>query len=281
MTGVLKNNIIENLQWLGNHGTNIYRIKNCFRQHQQKSKKSYYKMNKGKFIWADLSTYNPTDSMNFYSSVFGWKMKDVESYYIAQLDDANIAGIYETPPFFKKIKMPHFWMSYFQVESITDTIKSAEANGGKVELKDVQFNNGNIALIRDPLGAGFTVYDGKELYLESGHNHSIIATELHVSNADKVLKFYTAIFDWNYKEIETNVFQVASNKGIGDIIIRETPNTIKGKFEYWVTTISVKDVKEITDKIIANGGEVISIEKGRTLVCDNTKESFLYIKQNQ
>jgi len=238
-------------------------------------------MSKGEFIWADLSTYNPTDSKNFYSNVFGWKMNDVESYYLAQLENFNIAGIYETPSFFKKIKMPHFWMSYFQVDSVSDAIESAESNEGKVELNDLRFNNGNMALIRDPQGAGFTVYDGNELYFELNSNNSIIETELHVSDANKVLQFYSDIFDWNYKELEKDVFEVESNKGFGGIIIREIPNNIKGNFEYWITTISVKDLKVITDKIATNGGGVISIENGRILVCDNTKESFFYIKENR
>lgn len=233
-------------------------------------------MTKGNFIWADLSTYNTTTSIRFYTEVFGWDIIDNDGYFMSAKDSYPIAGIYETPPFFQKIKMPHFWMSYFQVDSASAAAETAEAHGGKVELKDKGFNNGQIALIRDPQGAGFTVYDGNELFLNSRQGHGAITeTELHVSDTKKVLPFYSQIFNWKYIESEQGTYKVGGR----NITIREIPNSIKGKFEYWVTTILVKDLKYTTNQIIKNGGGVISEEYGRNLMTDNSGESFFYIKE--
>jgi len=154
-------------------------------------------MKSSKFIWADLSTYNPSSSIEFYKSVFGWELSDMNKYYLASLGNEAVAGIFETPEFLKKIKMPHFWMSYFQVESTPKAVEIAESLGAKIELT-TDFNNGKIALIRDPQGAGFTVYDGYELHFPINQtNGTIINTELHVSNIQNVIPFYKALFNWN------------------------------------------------------------------------------------
>jgi len=210
----------------------------------------------GEFIWADLSTYDPIESIQFYKSVFDWELTNSSGYYISTIKDSIVAGIYETPAFFKKIKMPHFWMSYFQVGSALDTSKIAEAHGGKVEINDIEFYNGKISLIRDPLGAGFTIYDGDDLqFSKDGQNSSIVQTELHASDLNKVMPFYSALFNWEYKDL-------------------------KGKFEYWVLTFKVGDLESTTQRMTTNGGQIISDEKNKLLSSDNSNEAFFYIRDN-
>ncbi|MGV6830529.1 MAG: VOC family protein [bacterium] len=237
-------------------------------------------MKSGAFIWADLSTYNVSSSANFYNSVFGWHWYDMSSYLLAQTNNQAIAGLYETPAFFQKIKMPHFWMSYFQVTNVEDAITSAEQFGGKVELKDTTFNEGNIALIRDPQGAGFTVYDGNALHFPKGIiNNTIIATELQVSNLEHILPFYKAIFGWQYQQLDTDTYQVISDSESNAITLREIPNSIKGNYEYWVTTIKVTDLNKTKEAIETHGGNLITVEGSRLMCCDNSQEAFFYIQE--
>ena len=98
-------------------------------------------MKTSKLIWADLSTYDPKSSLSFYQNVFGWEFHNDRGYWIATLDGQAVAGIYETPAFFKKIKMPHFWMSYFQVDDTTTVVQKSEKTKGKVELSDQDFQS--------------------------------------------------------------------------------------------------------------------------------------------
>ena len=154
-------------------------------------------MKSSNFIWTDLSTYNTSKSIEFYEQVFNWKIKNEQEYFIATLDDIPIAAIFETPDYLKKIKMPHFWMSYFQVEDVVETVKLAQALGAIIEVKSTDFYNGKIALIRDTQGAGFTVYDGDNLNFEANRKGGVIAyNELHVSDSNNVISFYEKIFNW-------------------------------------------------------------------------------------
>jgi len=63
-------------------------------------------MKESEFIWADLSTYDLNKSIPFYEKVFKWTIINNENYYIANNNCNEVAGIYETPDFFKKIVFP-------------------------------------------------------------------------------------------------------------------------------------------------------------------------------
>lgn len=158
-------------------------------------------MKPNNIIFSDLSTYTPKKTMQFYENVFGWKFSNEYDYYTAYIGDMPIIGLYETPDKFKQMRMPHFWMTYIQVNDASKVITTAKALGGIIEMELGMTGFGKIALIRDPQGAGFTIYEGD--YLNSTRSNSIpnalIWNELHVSDAQKVVPFYTKVFDWEIK----------------------------------------------------------------------------------
>ena len=114
----------------------------------------------GEFIWADLSSYRPDVTRPFYSQIFEWSFDD----YAALVSKRPTSGLYQMPQKFIDMGMPSFWMSYIAVDDVEAAVKTAGEMGGKVELGPAPFvGGGEYALIRDPLGAGFTVYNGTAL----------------------------------------------------------------------------------------------------------------------
>ena len=234
------------------------------------------------FIWTDLSTYDVKKSCSFYSKVFGWDFTDFEGYSVAlaKNDFSNeIVGLYETPPFFQKIKMPHFWMNYVQVDNALECAQKAGNLGGKIEIEKAEFYGGNIALIRDPLGAGFTVYDGNLLKKnQGGETPHVIGRELHVSDCDKAIEFYSSLFGWSFQQNGNGDFEVRGTSETS-IVLREFSNDIKGKYEYWVTIFGVADLKNYGERVISNGGSLIMDEYDQVLLCDDSGEAFFYLRQ--
>ena len=234
------------------------------------------------FVWADLSTYDIQKSLSFYQSVFDWRFEDVNGYFVARKSNREIAGLYETPDFFKKIRMPHFWMSYVAVENALKTAElAAKFVDAKVELTS-EFYGGDIALIRDPQGAGFTVYDGGKLNgRHINEANSLCWNELHVSDAKNVIPFYEKLFDWifNYDAASSSYQVIAGDKQhVADI--KQIPNAIKGKYEYWVCSFNVADLELTKRKILQNGGGVVTDEGHRMMVHDGSLEAFFYIQSN-
>ena len=126
-------------------------------------------MQKGDFVWCDLSTISAKSTNSFYVESFGWtygtkSQPDGSDYHIALTAKQASAGIFEIPEKFQKMGMTSFWMSYVALENIVETVGEARCLGGKVEMGPIPFSErASIALIRDPLGAGFTVYEGDRL----------------------------------------------------------------------------------------------------------------------
>ena len=229
-------------------------------------------MKENHFIYADLSTYNLETSKNFYASVFDWNyFNSGEEYWIAFSGKNEATGLYETPKKFQEMNMPSFWMSYIQVNNVEETVSQAKKLGGIIELVDLDASIGKIALIRDPLGAGFTIYEGDRLNVRTKNTpNTLVWNELFISDLSKVKNFYEGIFQWKI-EVNNTTYQHfiydTSNNALGAIL--EVPNELKGKYEYWGVFFAVKDIKETKQKVIENGGSLVYEDKKVTILADS------------
>lgn len=171
-------------------------------------------------------------------------------------------------------------MNYIQVAEVATTVEKAQQLGAKVEVANEAFYGGHIALIRDPMGAGFTVYDGDQLRQSRQPAHGVVlGRELQVSNAAKVIDFYSGLLGWQFVEgAYPEQLEGYTSEGTKVAAVQELDNAVKGKYEYWVTVFGVRDMALAHDKIVANGGQLISDERYRMLFADHYGEAFFYIK---
>jgi len=238
-------------------------------------------MKTNSFIYADLSTYTLRESIAFYKRVFGWQFYKQDNGYFAYAGNRLVVGLYETPERFQQINMPHFWMSYIQVNDIAKTVASARELGGIIEMEQSIAGFGKVALIRDPQGAGFTIYEGEKLTSTrtEGSVNTLIWNELHVSDAEKIIPFYEGIFDWQFHRRDSGHFEIYSgaNRHMADTWV--ISNAYKSKYEYWVCTFGVKSLQESFQKILANGGSLIVDEGERMLCADDSGQAFFYIQE--
>lgn len=237
-------------------------------------------MKPNNFIFADLSTYTPKETMVFYETVFGWTYYESDGYYSAYKGNKEICGLYETPEKFKQMRMPHFWMSYIQVNSVDQTVDKVKKLGGIIEMVDESVL-GKVALIRDPQGSGFTVYEGENLTHTRTQNeaNTLIWNELHVSDAANVIPFYEGIFNWDFVNRGNGTYNIQTHNGDHIADLMEIPNDFKGKYEYWVCSFGVEDLSKTRDKILNLGGTLVSDEGDKILMTDNSQEAFFYVKE--
>ena len=155
-------------------------------------------------------------------------------------------------------------MSYIQVDDVEQAIATANQMGGKVELGPEPFgsnNEGRIALIRDPLGAGFTVYEGPDLKgRDLRGNHGRMGwNELIISDITAVQPFYEALFGWNISRVSgSNRFEVKDQTGQLVSHIEQVPNEIKGDLEFWVIYFAVSDLDQAAQTVTRHGGTITS-----------------------
>ena len=147
----------------------------------------------GDFIWCDLSAYDPPRAMRFYSDVLNWRWSgaDETGTYLASAASAPVASLYQMPERFMAMGMPSFWMSYIAVDNAAASVERARNLGGKIEIgPDELPGRGRCALIRDPLGAGFTILES-----EPGAKPGVAAGQraghgLFVSDLSAIKQFY-------------------------------------------------------------------------------------------
>lgn len=158
----------------------------------------------GHFVWTDLSTYDLQTAKADYKALFRWSFKGDAAYAYAHHNGEPVAGIFPMPPRLQQMDMPSFWMSYVHVPSVEEAVERARQHEGAIiELEPQAFtDDARIALIRDPSGAGFTVYEGPDITPKSGPPGTVVARYHHVPDIELVRGFYSDLFDWRFERAD-------------------------------------------------------------------------------
>src|SRR5262245_14647866 len=113
----------------------------------------------GHFHWNELLTRDVERAKRFYATTIGWSvaampMQDGATYWVANMDDEPVAGIFpiDRPEF---AAVPEAWMSYLAVDDVDARVKKAETAGARLmrPIFDVP-GVGRIAILTEPGGAG-------------------------------------------------------------------------------------------------------------------------------
>ncbi|HEY7111666.1 MAG TPA: VOC family protein [Thermoanaerobaculia bacterium] len=167
----------------------------------------------GAFSWAELSTSDTAAAKTFYKDLFGWSIKDnpmgpgpQDVYTMLQVSGKDVGALYPMPAEQKQQGMPPHWTTYVTVKSADETAKKATELGGKViaEPFDVM-TFGRMAVIQDPLGAIFAVWEAKEHIGAQRVNEpgAFCWMELLTPDLAKAKTFYSGLFGWTYKDSTT------------------------------------------------------------------------------
>ena len=221
---------------------------------------------KHNFVWVDLSTYDVRVARRFYSALFGWSYDTgVGGYFNARRGNRVVSGLYQTPKELRDV-VPAFWMSYILVNDVEKTVAEARRVGGTIEFTDTS-PAGRVALIRDPLGAGFTVYQGSAPSARTTDQvGTFIWNELYVSDAAKVIPFYQKVFGWQITQSAPNTYAVSNNgQRIATIHHGKEELRFDGQYQYWVVSFAVSDLDSSTAHALNGDYTVVSEEPGRTL----------------
>ena len=151
--------------------------------------------------WVDMSSPDTDASAAFYSGLFGWEagdpgtMEETGGYRMFSMRGRTVAGLGPT----REGGPPPMWTTYVTVADADATCAAAAAAGGMVfmEAFDV-LEAGRMAVIGDPQGAGFAIWQpklhpGSQIVNEPG---SLVWSELALRDTVPEPAFYGAVFGW-------------------------------------------------------------------------------------
>jgi len=151
--------------------------------------------------WVDMSSPDTDASAAFYSALFGWEagepgtVEETGGYRMFSLRGRSVAGLGPT----RDGGPPPMWTTYITVADADATCAAAAAAGGTVFMQPMDvLEAGRMAVIADPQGAGFAIWQpnlhpGSQVVNEPG---SPIWSELAVRDTAPEPAFYAAVFGW-------------------------------------------------------------------------------------
>ncbi|WP_350335548.1 VOC family protein [Coralliovum pocilloporae] len=235
----------------------------------------------GHFLWTDLSTYDLEAAQADYAQLFSWTFQRDGDYAFATLRGQEVAALFPMPPQLAKINMPSFWMSYVHVDDLEATVAKARLHDGVIiEVEPQAFSSdARIALVRDPSGAGFTLYEGPDITPQLHGPGSVEGRYHHVPSLDLIEPFYNDLFGWTFTrsaEQPWTVHDIRHPDGSVIAQVEEVPETIRGKYRYWMPCFTVRSTEETLTRLRARDGELsVDLTDGRLLVTDRQGAHFM------
>lgn len=228
------------------------------------------------FTWCDLSTFRPSVTKPFYARLFGWQFDGTSDYDYASVGGAEVAAVFQMPDKLREIGMPSFWMSYVSVPDVAAKVEIARGSGGRIELERPDH-----ALIRDPLGAGFTVYQDAQPAMPDGlgtrAGHAYFCSDIAA-----VEPFYKALFGWEFDALGESVWRVRSQDGEQMCFAYQLPDAVRGKEQYWAVLFNTGSLASATETALSAGatGHVSTVlqEGPASLIHDPDGAAFFLIE---
>ena len=117
----------------------------------------------------ELSTNDVPAATSFYEGLFGWKIEELDTgggprYWSIGHEGAARGlngGMRELAPEQASAGIPPHWMPYFTVESADGSVATAKDGGGSLVFGPLDIPSGRFAVLHDPQGAFFAIFEGE------------------------------------------------------------------------------------------------------------------------
>ncbi|MET0687503.1 MAG: VOC family protein [Solirubrobacteraceae bacterium] len=145
--------------------------------------------------WVDTLQDDPAATRGFYERVLGWRFDGDDSYAVARLHGADVAGVGARPG-----GAPDpAWLTHVRVDDVDAAAQRAAELGATVEVEPLDASPaGRVAAIRDPAGAVVCLWEaawreGAERVNEPG---AWAMSALQTPDTDAAARFYGDLFGW-------------------------------------------------------------------------------------
>jgi predicted enzyme related to lactoylglutathione lyase len=208
----------------------------------------------GTFSWVELATSDPKSGVAFYRTLFGWDVVEHDMgpagvYSIFTMRGKDVGAGAGQQPQEKAMGIPPHWNLYVTVDNAAAAATKAMSLGGMVLAPPFDvMDNGRMAVIQDPTGATFQIWEPKAHIGVKIRNepNSLCWSELTTRNPKAAEAFYVAMFGWTPKHsgnaavMEYTEFSVNGQPSVGMMAMPENmPPQVPS---YWMPYFQVTDL---------------------------------------
>jgi uncharacterized protein len=222
---------------------------------------------RGRFLWYDLMTTDPTGAHEFYGKVAGWGREPFpvagSPYTMFTRGGVPIGGSMQLPDEAAKMGAPSHWLAHIGTGDVDQTLAQALAMGARtyVAPKDIP-QVGRFSVLADAQGATIAFFTPSS---EQPPSHrpeigDVSWHELVTTDPGAAFGFYNALTGWE-KTGEQDMGPMGLYTMFGRMGV-----TLGGMFKrppempappHWLLYIRVADIRAAAASVTANGGRVL------------------------
>jgi predicted enzyme related to lactoylglutathione lyase len=215
-------------------------------------------------VWIDLGIPDIDRAIAFYGAVLGWEFErgteEMGYYTMCLLRGRPVAALSQPPG----VGPEHWWTMYFATEDVDGHVKRAADAGGTIVMPAMDImTQGRMALVQDPVGAQFGLWQGRDhigagLVNEPG---ALLRNDLFTPDPATARDFYAALFDYSLDrnadmpDVDFTFLRRPDGHEIGGII--GAPSATASK---WTTLFMVDSADATISAATAAGGTCLNVE---------------------
>lgn len=113
----------------------------------------------GGVTWVECLSRGPAASRRFYEDLLGWTSQEGTGGYVVFTRDGERVGGLMAMPASVPAEVPSYWLTYFAVADVGEACTRAAEVGGSVLVPAHDIEEGRFAVLEDPAGAMFAVFE--------------------------------------------------------------------------------------------------------------------------
>ena len=237
--------------------------------------------------WVDTSQPDADAAADFYGGLFGWEIEETmpvgsdRKYLIARIRGRDVAAIASPSEGASPVAV---WNTYIEVASADEAATKVRDANGRVVIEPFDvMESGRMAVVEDPEGASFCVWQAKEhtgARVVNEHG-SVNFNGLNTRDVEAAKAFYGSVFGWETLEFSPGAMWRLT--GYGDFLEKSNPGLREGMaamgappgFEdvvaalnlisidqpdvppHWDVTFGVDDADATVERAAELGGEIV------------------------
>ncbi|GAA4384828.1 VOC family protein [Actinomadura verrucosospora] len=219
--------------------------------------------------WLDIGVPDLDRARTFYGTLLGWQFQDAGPeaghYNMCNLRGEPVAGMMQNPEGEPDV---FWWSVYFAADDCDALVKRATDGGGDVVVAPMDVMDlGRMAVLRDPQGAHFGLWQGRSHFGSRIVNEpgSFAWNELVTRDSAAAGEFYRAVFGYELEpmpgDMDYTVLRRAGDGRYAGGILGGSEIVLgggDGPVSSWLTYFAVDDADEAVRKVRAGGGAVDS-----------------------
>ena len=206
--------------------------------------------------WLDLGIPDLDRALQFYGALFGWEFEigpeETGRYTMCFLRGRRVAAI-------SAMHDPArvFWNVYLATDDCDRSAERARAAGGTLLMEPMDvMDQGRMAIVRDPVGAQFGLWEGRahtgaQVVNEPG---ALVRNDLVTPDPGPARDFYAAVFDFSLEgnpqmpQADFTFLRRPDGHEVGGIM------GAPGSTSAWSTTFEVAGTDEAVQRALDAGG---------------------------